>query len=203
MGLKYDFYPNPVPKGSNRKRRLHARVVTNGTMKTDEIARAIHDRSTLTTGEVKATLDMLSNLLVTELSYGRTIHLEGLGYFRLTLECPAVKTEKDIRAESIKVRSMAFRPEKKLMEKFKSVRMERVRIKNKSNIYSDIEIDALLTGYFLDHDHITSQTFRSLCGFTRTTTSRRLKKLVDEKKLEHFGHKRSSIYIPVKGNYRK
>ncbi len=203
MALKYDFYSNPIPKSSNRKPRLHARVVTTGTTGTADIAARIHDRSTINAGEVKAALDLLSEVLVHELKYGRRVHLEGLGYFQLTLECPPVRTEKEIRAESIKVKNVVFRAEEKLKKKVGLISMERVKVKNHSNKYSDIEVDGLLTGHFLDNEFITSKQFFSLCGFTQATGSRRLKRLVDEGKLERIGHRKSSIYSPAKGNYRK
>lgn len=203
MGLEYDFYQNPIPKGSNRKPRLHARVVTNGTTTTDQLAEIIHDRSTLTVGEVKAVLDSLSVLLLHELAYSRRVHLEGLGYFQLVLECPPVKTEKEIRAESIKVKTVVFRAEEKLKKKARGLRVERVRRKNKSKNYSDIEIDGLLTAHFMDHDHITSRDFARICGLTDSTAGRRLRKLLDEKRLSRVGHRASSVYVPVKGNYRR
>lgn len=203
MGLEYDFYQNPIPKGSNRKPRLHARVVTNGTTTTEELARAIQDRSSLTTGDVKGVLDLLSNLLIHELSYGRRVHIEGLGYFQLTLECPPVKTEKDIRAESIKVRSVVFRAEEALKDRARGISVKRVRRKHKSKKYSDIEVDGLLTSHFMDNDFVTAYDFRRICGFTPATAGRRLRKLVEDQKLSRLGHRRSSIYVPVKGNYRR
>jgi len=203
MGLEYDFYQNPIPPGSNRKPRLHARVVTNGTVTTDELAEIIHDSSTLTTGDVKGVLEMLSHTLLRMLSYGKRVHLTGLGYFQLTLECPPVKTEKDIRAESIKVRSVVFRAEESLKDKARHISLKRVRRKNKSRSYSDIEIDALLTGHFMDNEHITASGFRSLCSLRPATAGRRLRRLVESGKLKPLGRRNSSIYIPVKGNYRK
>jgi len=203
MGLEYDFYQNPIPKGSNRKPRLHARVATKGTTTTEQIAKAINDRSSLTTGDVKAVFDLLSSLLIQELSYSRRVHIEGLGYFQLTLDCPPVKTEKEIRAESIKVRTIVFRAEEAMKEKVRSLPVRRVKYKNKSKKYSDIEIDGLLTSHFMDHEYITPWDFRRICGLTASTGSRRLKKLVDDGKLYRLEHRRSSIYMPVKGNYRK
>lgn len=38
MPAQYDFYKNPIPKGSNRKPRLHARIVTRGTTTTEKLA---------------------------------------------------------------------------------------------------------------------------------------------------------------------
>lgn len=203
MALEYDFYQNPVPKGSNRKPRLHARVVTQGTTTTEQIAKAIHDRSTLTTGDVKAVLDLLSSLLIQELSHSRRVHIEGLGYFQLTLDCPPVKTEKEIRAESIKVRTIVFRTEEPVKDKIRNITVRRVKYKNKSKKYSDIEIDGLLTAYFMDHEYLTPWDFRRICGLTASTGSRYLKKLVNDQKLYRLGPRCSSVYMPVKGNYRK
>lgn len=203
MGLEYDFYQNPIPNESNRKPRLHARVVTKGTTGTDQVAQIIHECSSLTPGDVKAVLDGLSHLLVRELSYNKRVHLEGLGYFQLTLDCPPVKTEKDIRAESIKVRTVVFRADEKLKDQVRSITLQRVRRKNKSTCYSAIEIDGLLTGHFMDNDYITTEQFRRLCGLTSSTASRRLRRLIEEKKLSRLGNRKSSVYIPVAGNYRR
>ena len=61
MNIECDFYQTPIPKGSNRKPRLHARVVTRGTATTDELAQAICIRSILTPGDVKAVLTSLAD----------------------------------------------------------------------------------------------------------------------------------------------
>lgn len=203
MIIEYDFYQNPIPDGSDRKSRLHARVVTRGTATTDELAQTISLRSSLTRGDVMAVLSNLSDLMVEELARGRRIHLEGLGYFSLVLDCPPVKTGMEVRAESIKVRNIAFRTEEKMKKRIARLPVQRVRNKNKSADYSDIEIDDILTVHFLDNDYITGSNFRVICGLTRTTAGRRLKKLVDEGRLSRLGQSKSAVYVPTKGNYRR
>lgn len=111
MSAYYDFYKNPIPKGSDRKPRLHARVVTYGTTTTERLADDIHSRCSLSTADVMATLVSLSDVIVERLREGERIYIKGLGYFQMTLECPPVKTTKEIRSESIKFKSVAFRPE--------------------------------------------------------------------------------------------
>ncbi len=201
MGLPYDFYENPPRKDSNKK-RLHARVVPAGTMGMDEITRFIESSSSLTSGDVKATLTSLVDLMVRELSYGWRIHLEGLGYFELTLSCPSVRSPKEIRAESIHIKSIIFRPEAELKKKFKTVPVERVRRKNHSLKYSGIEIDGILTTHFMDHPYITARQLQRICGYTRTTAHRRIKQLIADGKLQKSEHHRT-LYEPVKGNYRR
>ncbi len=201
MGLQYDFYENPPRKDDNKK-RLHARVVPAGTMGLNEITNLIQSSSTLSPGDVKATLTSLVDLMVRELSYGWNIHLEGLGYFQLTLSCPPIRSPKDIRAESIHIKSIVFRPEADLKKKFKTVPVERVRRKNHSVRYSEIEIDGILTAHFMDHPYITTRHFQRICGLTATTASRRIRELIEAGKLQKSEHHRT-LYEPVKGYYRR
>jgi hypothetical protein len=138
-----------------------------------------------------------------ELASGRRIHLDGLGYFQLTLTSPPIDSPKEIRAESVHVRSVAFRAEKSFKKRFRSILLKRSKEKKHSRYYSAIEIDGLLTGYFLDHAHITCRAFCSLCGFTESTGRRRLQQLVAEGKLRKAGYHNLPLYEPVKGNYRR
>ena len=72
MTAIYDFYKNPKQKDSTEKTRYHARVVTNQTISTDELARKIHTRGTVTTADVKAVLTSLSDVIVEACIHRRT-----------------------------------------------------------------------------------------------------------------------------------
>ena len=96
MSAEYDFYKNPIPKGSNRKPRLHARIVPRGVITTEMLSEEIHDASSLTTGDVEATITMLSKAIIRNLKQGKRIHIKGLGYLEMTLQCPPIKrSERD------------------------------------------------------------------------------------------------------------
>lgn len=202
MGLNYDFYKNPSPKDQPRKTRLHARVVPTGTMNTDTIAKLIHETTSMSTGDVKGVLTALTELMARELSYGYRIHLEGLGYFQLTLSCPPVRTPKEIRAESIRAKSVVYRADAEMKKHFKSIRCTRIREKNHSHEFSEIEIDGILTTHFLDNQYITCRQFQRLCGLTTSTAYRRFKQLITANKLQRSTLQRS-LYEPVKGHYRR
>jgi nucleoid DNA-binding protein len=169
-------------------------------MNIDQLAQFIHEVSTLSTADVKASLIALVEVMAGEMASGRRIHLDGLGYFNLTLSSPPVDSPKEIRAESIHVRSVAFRPDESFKKRFKGIPLKRSKEKRHSNRYSAIETDGLLTGYFLDHAHITCRMFCSLCGFTESTGRRRLHQLVAEGKLRKTGYANLPLYEPVKGN---
>jgi predicted histone-like DNA-binding protein len=202
MGLFYDFYQNPPEEGSDKKPKLHARVVPSGTIDSDEIAKEIHEMSTLTTGEVQAALSLFAERLIYHLSHSQRVHWKNVGYFEFALSCPPVSSTKEIRAESIHPKTLVFRPEKEVKEKIKHIPLTRTPEKRHSRHYSEAEIDELLATHFTSYPHITSREFRQLCGFARTTASRHLKRLITEGKLQTIGHNRSPLYKPRKGHYR-
>jgi predicted histone-like DNA-binding protein len=201
MSLRYDFYENPVPKDSDERPKLHARVVTDGTMSTDQLAQYIHEVCTLTTADVKASLIALVEVMASELASGRRIHLEGLGYFQLTLSSPPIDSPKEIRAESVHVRSVAFRAEESFKKRFKCIQLKRAKEKRHSRRHSDTEMNSLLTNYFRNHAHITRRDFCSLCGFTASTGKRHLHRLLAEAKLRNAGYRNYPLYEPAEGNY--
>ncbi|MDR1879962.1 MAG: HU family DNA-binding protein [Tannerellaceae bacterium] len=203
MPLEYDFYENPAPEGSGREKRLHARAITRSTMNTDEIAEQIHEMSTLTTSDVKGVLVSLVGLMEKELASGRRIHIEGLGFFQLTLSCPPVSSEKEIRAESINVKSIVFRPEAGFKDHFRAVSLVRAKQKSHSKRHSEAEIDHLLTRYFAENEFLSSARFQMLFGLTKSTSARRIQQLLAAGKLRKVGLSGHPLYEPAPGWYQK
>ena len=62
MAAKYDFYKTPVSKDSMKRPRFHARIVSSGTIDTDDLAKRIHGRCTVTPADVAAVLISLSEV---------------------------------------------------------------------------------------------------------------------------------------------
>lgn len=203
MTVKYDFYENPVPGKGKKKLRYHARVVSSKTTTTDEMAKDIHSRCTLTESDIKAVLHALGQTLEEQLREGNRVYLEGIGYFQMTLDCPEIRSPKEIRAESIQFKSITFRPEKKLKNALKSVRFERSPVKNHSTKYSEIELDDKLTDYFKDHDYFTRGDMERICGFTRWMANKRINELVSQGKIIREGLRSSPFYRPAPGYYRQ
>ena len=102
MAAKYDFYKTPVSKDSTKRPRFHARIVSSGTIDTDDLAKRIHGRCTVTPADVAAVLISLSEVTAEYLREGKRVHIDGLGYLQVTLQCPAVQSTHEIRSESIR-----------------------------------------------------------------------------------------------------
>lgn len=201
MAVKFDFYKNPVPPNSKKKTRYHARVVSYGTTDTTELAKIIHQRCTLNVADVKATLIALGELAAEKLSEGHRLHIEGLGYFQMTLKCPEAQTTTELHAQSISFKSVAFRAEQNLKKQLKLTKFERSVAKNHSAAYSGRKTDELLTEYFRENTYIMRRSFEQVCYCTKWMAIKRLKELVAEGKLLKEGAPRSPIYRPVPGYY--
>lgn len=110
MSVYYDFYETPVPEGEEPK-PLHARVCSKGTISgkdfIDQVFREEHMPHAMIVGIMQA----VSTALGDKLANGYTVEIEGLGFFSTSLKCTrSAMTKKDIRAESIKMSTVKFRP---------------------------------------------------------------------------------------------
>ena len=190
MAAKYDFYKTPVSKDSTKRPRFHARIVSSGTIDTDDLAKRIHGRCTVTPADVAAVLISLSEVTAEYLREGKRVHIDGLGYLQVTLQCPAV--------QSIRFKSVAFRPEVELKDSLKTMTLERAKYKSHSRQLEPDRIDQLLASYFAEHEYMTRVAFQRLCGLTSSTASRRLHQFVEAGKLRDIGTRHQSLYVPVR-----
>ena len=149
MAVQYDFYKNPSPKENEGQTCYHARVVPYGTTDTVALAERIHSRCTVTPADVKAVLTSLSDVVIDELKAGNRVHIDGLGYLQITLECPTVQSPKEVRAESIRFKSIAFRPEAELKKRLCTTKFERISAKRHSVELADGQIDELFCHPYL------------------------------------------------------
>lgn len=194
----YDLYTNPPRKEDGKKPKLHARVVTTGTTDIRHLTQLIQQFSTLSAADIKAALVALTETMVFELSYGRKVHLEGLGVFELSLSSLPAEDAQEVRSEMIQVKNVVFRPEKRLKEKFRTLTIVRAEQKNHSRRLSAKKMDTLLAAYFNSHPFITRLQFQQVCGLTKSTATRRINALLKEGKLKRYGFYASPLYMPIK-----
>lgn len=202
MYVDYDFYQNPIPANSNRKPRLHARVVSKKTASTKELAKEIQDCTTMSEADVNGVLTALRQAITRHLRNGEKVHIEGIGYFELTLSCPPVRRPNDIRAESVRFKSVAFRPDREFKDDLRSLTLVRVKEKRHSRKLTAEEIDQRLIRYFASSESITREGFERLCGQIRSTACRWLRILIEKGKLKKEAPYRYPSYKPANGHYR-
>lgn len=76
-----------MPKEKQNKKRYHARPVSDETVDTEDLIRRIHSRCTLTESDIIVTLQELKIELSICLKKGKKVHIDGLGFFQVTLSC--------------------------------------------------------------------------------------------------------------------
>ena len=86
MEIEYDLYENPGKEVGDSP-RLHAKVVTKDVITTKNLREYITMKCTATPADVVAVLTALSDELYNALSDGYSVHIDGLGYFSLSLGC--------------------------------------------------------------------------------------------------------------------
>lgn len=196
MSIEYDFYRNPNSQGTDKK-RYHARVVSSDRITTDELAEEIQNECSLTITDVKAVLIALGDKLAKHLGDGSKVHLEGIGYFQVNLQCKEeVCTTRSVRSENVEFKSVSYRADKELKKHLKKQKIQRSQTKIHSVEMTEEEIDQKLTDYFKANDTLTRSQFEVLCTQVKSTAHRILQKLVKDGKLKNVSTKQHPVYMP-------
>ena len=196
MSIEYDFYRNPNSQGTDKK-RYHARVVSSDRITTDELAEEIQNECSLTITDVKAVLIALGDKLAKHLGDGSKVHLEGIGYFQVNLQCKEeVRTTRSVRSENVVFKSVSYRADNELKKHLKKQKIQRSQTKIHSVEMTEEEIDQKLTDYFKTNDTLTRSQFEVLCTQVKSTAHRILQKLVKDGKLKNVSTKQHPVYMP-------
>lgn len=202
MAILYDWYENPGESDDSEEKGLHPRIFLNGKLETDKLCRMIHNRSSLSVGDLKNAFEMLAQICGEELREGREVHIEGLGYFAPILR----STEKVTRStknksSKMELKTIGFRPDARLKGELRGIKVSRSKYARHSESLSEVEIDMRLKEYFAEHDVMLRYDFQEVCCMTRTTANRHLRRLQEEGKLRNIGKRMQPIYVPAAGYY--
>ena len=196
MSIEYDFYRNPNSQGTNKK-RYHARVVSSDRISTDELAEEIQKECSLTITDVKAVLIALGDKLAKHLGEGSKVHLEGIGYFQVNLQCKEeVRTTRSVRSDNVEFKSVSYRADNELKKHLRNQKIQRSQTRIHSREMTEEEIDQKLSDYFKTHDTLTRSQFEVLCTQVKSTAHRILQKLVKDGKLKNISTKQHPVYMP-------
>ena len=82
-------------KEANRAGKWYLRTVNMGDVNTNELATKIQQKSTFTKADVHGLIVALVEEMRDQLQMGKTVVLDGVGRFRLSVESEAVENEQD------------------------------------------------------------------------------------------------------------
>ena len=100
-------------------------TVSYGNVNLDMLAEQMADASTFTYGDVKGMIENLTLLISEALKEGNTVTIDGLGTFSVTAQ-PNREPSK-IRAESIKLKGIGFKPSPKLKDRLSDIEFTRLK----------------------------------------------------------------------------
>lgn len=87
-----------------------------GVIDTEELARAISQRTSLSTGDVKNVLDALSVELQRDLALSYKVQLDGVGTFRATVKGVSRPTEEELSASDVEKVGVHYFPDKEIVQ---------------------------------------------------------------------------------------
>lgn len=194
MAIQFEFYCTPITVGTNSK-RYYPRLVNFQHVDTKKLSNEIHQRCTLTEADIRSVLVALSDTLGEHLREGHRIHVEGLGYFQVTLQGPETCDPKATRAGSIRIKTVRFQPDKELKMKLECTEFKRSERRPHSKLWKEEQLDQKIMEYLATEKFLTRRCLQSLCQLTQTTAIRHIKRLLEEKKIRNAGTRYQPIYV--------
>lgn len=110
--IKFGVYK--TPKGNNTEQQSCARLISKGTMKTEDVCEYLSDSCSLTSADVKGAVEALTTYIGRQLSNGYSVELEGLGHFSPALKTLQKIDEKGRTVFSARADGVNFRCSKRL-----------------------------------------------------------------------------------------
>ena len=197
MDIKYDFKANPF-KEKDGKPVLYPAVVVKETITTDHIVKELSKHSAYSAGCVVGVLQEVADMVVSHLRQGKNVRLDGLGTFSLALSSREVTDRKEIRAASVRIKKVNFRP---VPELGKRVRQETDILRAEFGFLPKVkkrskeERWTLLEAYLKEHGSITRLAYSEWLGVARTTAAYELKAWYEEKRLDKEGKHSHAVYV--------
>lgn len=198
MAINYDFYSTKGLKGA--KNDVHVRPISGQTTQTDDLARRIEKGTTATSADIKLVLTALSSAVVNELLSGNRVHIDGLGYFSISINGNITRDKNGkLRLQDASVKDVLFQPERALKAKLADARFTRSQhLGRKSKPAEEPRIEEALQELGRDGAVFSSAQFRERLGLTASTANRILHRLREEGRVENIGT-RNSLMLRLTG----
>lgn len=113
MSVKYRLYQD------NRSNSIHkgyyyARSIISGVVNTNDLAKNIEERCTVTLPDILAVISALETEIAKQIQAGNRVDLTGFGSFRIGLTTSSAATIKDFKRTNITGMHVLFHPETKV-----------------------------------------------------------------------------------------
>ena len=196
--IQYDFYKTPAPDGEETD-DYHVRAVGGQTCTTQQVAEQIEKSTSLTTADIKAALAALSDIMLREMENGNSVQLDNVGTFRPIIKGKVEKRKNSLKMVEGEVRTVAFKPDSKMMKSLKLVSLSKAENKGNHSEKTTMEkVRQELNTYFETSSFITTAQILTLTHQTRSTAARIIKKLEADGFITNKGSRQRAIYVKGK-----
>ena len=198
MAINIEWYTLPAQHNNadKEKKLLYPRMVKNETVDFRSFCKKVAKYGAHTKGTVETVISDMIDVFGELLHDGKTVNLEDLGVFRLSIGTNVdITTDVPFHKRNITVRGVNFQPSKTLMSTIGTPSFRNIS-KDSSILATPIEhFQRVLLEYFKTHNSITRSQFEELCRLKRTTAYVRLKALVGSGFLIKAGSNKETKYI--------
>ncbi len=194
MAIHYDFYKTTGAFGTEDK--WYPRLVENGRVDTDEMMQRIEHSTTMTVADLKGALDAFISQIGASLAEGKSVHIDGLGHFSLSIGGEVVQGENGrMRLKSPSVRSVNFRPESSFMQRLDSATFtSKEHLGRQSATVDETTLPEVLASLSAEKGYFTTRDFQSALRLTVATANRNLRRLCAEGVIKNVGSRRFALY---------
>ncbi|MDR1006055.1 MAG: HU family DNA-binding protein [Bacteroidales bacterium] len=128
MSLKYVISKKKFKdKDAQTQEKFYATGILSGNTDTKEVAKLIQEATSLNQADVYGALKALSQVLCGRLKEGKSVKLDGIGTFSLSLTSKPASTAANVPHKSIKVSKICFKADRSLTEEVKDAAIEKFR----------------------------------------------------------------------------
>lgn len=197
MSAQYDLYETPDIKQTGEKQPLHPRIVPKGTIDQDEFLDRVHKFTGISRSLLSGAMQSFQNELKDLLVNGWIVELGNIGYFSVSLQGPPIMDKKEVHAQSIKLKNINFRPNKRFKQEVSyDIRLERTEsiTRPKGNGPSEEICLARAMEHLEKYPCMTCADYCRLTGRNKTRALKELNSFIEQGILMRYGAGKQVVY---------
>lgn len=161
------------------------------------MSESIVQATSLTSGDIHATILSLKEEIARELKNGNSVHLPGIGYFSVALKGEIYEDPRSHkpRLRKAEVRTIKFRPDRELLQEMANIEVKNITdLHDLSSSPTAEAIDEAIEELLAHQELFTVRDFRSALNISQSTAYRILSKLEAEGKIVDIGSHHCKIF---------
>lgn len=197
MSVYYDLFENPNPNREDDKQLLHPRIVSKGTITQEEFLDRVSKFTGISRSLLAGSMESFCLELRDLLADGWQVEFGELGYFSGSLQSPPVNEKKEIRAGSIQLKNINFRPsarfKKEVSDKMTFERSASLTRPNK-NVLTEADCLFIIKDYLKKYPCINRAQYCRLTGRDKQAALKELNAFIEQGLLIRHGMGRQVVY---------